>query len=244
MFNPFKSQFLVADDGGGGDSGLSFEQSGDTGDSGYIDLNEILGEESFTPTEPEPQNYTIRVNGQDMEVSQEDLIRYAQQGVDYTKKTQALAEERKANEAAQNLFNFIGNDPNLADFVAKQMWEAQTGTEFSAEAVQSIQLEKKENVMRTADMLMTFRAENPGVDDQSMNDVAQYMLDQGVRNPEIAFKAIMYDRRGVSQRQSRPRLTEGHGAPVQMARKPETMKEASAMALSLLNGDRRQRDSY
>lgn len=50
------------------------------------------------PAQEEPRLAKIKVNGEELELSEDELINYAQQGVDYTKKTQQLAEQRKILE--------------------------------------------------------------------------------------------------------------------------------------------------
>lgn len=50
------------------------------------------------PVQDEPKLAKIKVNGEELELSEDELINYAQQGVDYTKKTQQLAEQRKLLE--------------------------------------------------------------------------------------------------------------------------------------------------
>ena len=50
--------------------------------------------------EPEvPKTFKVKVAGEELELSEDELINYAQQGADYTRKTQQLAEQRKALEA-------------------------------------------------------------------------------------------------------------------------------------------------
>ena len=48
--------------------------------------------------QPKPK-YKVKAAGEEIEVDEEELIKGYQQGVDYTKKSQALAEQRKAVEA-------------------------------------------------------------------------------------------------------------------------------------------------
>jgi hypothetical protein len=48
--------------------------------------------------QPKPR-YKVKAAGEEIEVDEEELIKGYQQGVDYTKKSQALAEQRKAVEA-------------------------------------------------------------------------------------------------------------------------------------------------
>lgn len=52
-----------------------------------------------TPTEPETPVYTVRVEGEDVEVPLDELLRGYSRTADYTRKTQAVAEARKAAEA-------------------------------------------------------------------------------------------------------------------------------------------------
>jgi len=51
------------------------------------------------PVQDEPKRFKVKVHGEELELSEDELISYAQQGADYTKKTQQLAEQRKALEA-------------------------------------------------------------------------------------------------------------------------------------------------
>lgn len=48
-----------------------------------------------------PQLYTMKVNGQEKQLTLEELTDFAQKGDDYTKKTQILSQERKQYEAIQ-----------------------------------------------------------------------------------------------------------------------------------------------
>ena len=59
---------------------------------------EVEDEESYED-EPEVQRYTVKANGEEKEVTVDELIKSYQLGTDYTKKTQDLAEQRKTLEA-------------------------------------------------------------------------------------------------------------------------------------------------
>ncbi len=50
----------------------------------------------------EPQRYRVKAAGEDKEVTLDELIKSYQLGTDYTKKSQAVAEERKAVEAERH----------------------------------------------------------------------------------------------------------------------------------------------
>lgn len=56
---------------------------------------EVEGEEEEEQEEP---TFTIKVDGKDVTLKQSEIIEQAQKGFDYTQKTMALAEERKAVE--------------------------------------------------------------------------------------------------------------------------------------------------
>jgi hypothetical protein len=69
----------------------------------------------------EPTKYTIKWQGQEKEVTQDELLDLAQKGFDYTKKTQTLAEERDQLSPYIGLANKIKNDPFLANQIAALM---------------------------------------------------------------------------------------------------------------------------
>uniref|UniRef100_A0A6M3XW20 Uncharacterized protein n=2 Tax=viral metagenome TaxID=1070528 RepID=A0A6M3XW20_9ZZZZ len=77
--------------------------------------------EEETPEKPageEPDTYTIKWQGQDKEVTQEELMNLAQQGFDYTQKTQALAQERDQLAGVQGLATLLRSDPVKAAQIA------------------------------------------------------------------------------------------------------------------------------
>ena len=55
-------------------------------------------EEESEEQQPKPK-YKVKAAGEEIEVDEDELIKGYQQGIDYTKKSQALAEQRKAVEA-------------------------------------------------------------------------------------------------------------------------------------------------
>ena len=58
--------------------------------------------------EEEPkQRYKVKASGEEVEVELDELIKGYQQGTDYTKKSQALAEQRKAIEAERNHLEYV-----------------------------------------------------------------------------------------------------------------------------------------
>ncbi len=74
-------------------------------------------------TEPEPpvetpSKVTLKWQGQEREVTQEELLALAQQGFDYTKKTQSLAEERDQLAPYVGFIKAVQSDPAKAQLIA------------------------------------------------------------------------------------------------------------------------------
>jgi hypothetical protein len=92
----------------GGDEGSEQEQperrleandsDAESDESEYSDESEVEQEDGEDESE-EPQKYRVKAAGEDREVTLDELIKSYQLGTDYTKKSQAVAEERKAVEA-------------------------------------------------------------------------------------------------------------------------------------------------
>jgi hypothetical protein len=62
--------------------------------------------EESEETAPKPR-YRVKAAGEEIEVDEEELIKGYQQGADYTKKSQALAEQRKAFEAERGHLEYV-----------------------------------------------------------------------------------------------------------------------------------------
>ena len=73
------------------------EESEDVDDD---DSEESEEEEAEDEDEPESTVYTVKVNGQDVEVSEDELIKGYSRQQDYTQKTQQLAEYKRQMDAA------------------------------------------------------------------------------------------------------------------------------------------------
>lgn len=69
--------------------------------------------------EPTQDRYTIKWQGQEKEVTQDELFELAQKGYDYTKKTQDLAQERDNLAPYIGLANTIKARPDIANKVAE-----------------------------------------------------------------------------------------------------------------------------
>lgn len=64
------------------------------------DLQDDEDEEEIIEDEVEPENYTIVIDGEDIQVSRDELLNGYQRQADYTRKTQELASQRKQADEA------------------------------------------------------------------------------------------------------------------------------------------------
>jgi hypothetical protein len=69
--------------------------------------------------EPEkPQARKIKWQGKEIEVPDDEMVSLAQQGYDYTRKTQALSDKERMLAPLEGLFKQVQTDPNLAKHIA------------------------------------------------------------------------------------------------------------------------------
>jgi len=66
-----------------------------------VEEEEVTEEVEEEELEEEPQRFTVKAAGEEKEVTLDELMQGYQLGADYTKKTQEVAEQRKAVEAEQ-----------------------------------------------------------------------------------------------------------------------------------------------
>ena len=74
------------------------EQSEEADDDLQDETSEDDAEEVDADSDEQPQSLKLKVNGEELEKPLDEVIALAQQGLDYTKKTQEVAEQRKALE--------------------------------------------------------------------------------------------------------------------------------------------------
>lgn len=107
----------ITDDGE--DDGTDVDEVDESSDGDDEDTDEDPFEDSDEDeddTEAEDEDvdtdlHVIRVGGKDIEVSYDELIKMAQQGEDYTRKTQLLAEDRKRVATWEQLNEAFNEDP-------------------------------------------------------------------------------------------------------------------------------------
>lgn len=77
------------------------EQEDDVAEDEQTDEQSDEGDEEASDEEQLIQSLKLKVNGEEIEKPIDDVIALAQQGLDYTQKTQQVAEQRKALEAQE-----------------------------------------------------------------------------------------------------------------------------------------------
>lgn len=198
------------------------------------------------------QTVKIKYRGEEKELPLEEVVPLAQQGLDYTQKMQALAEQRKQVEQAGKLMEFLQSDPTLSNYVAQRIFEQQTGMPYTPETVQQVQyqqaaehMQMQQATLQNADMLLRFKSAHPEVTDSQLESVVMYMAQERIPSAEAAYKALMFD---VTSRagnlQSRPRLAQGYGAPAPARQAPKTFAEASQQARAILQAGINQNNAY
>jgi len=83
------------------EEGQAEEQTEEVETSDEVEYSEESEEE-----QPKPR-YKVKASGEEVEVELDELIKGYQQGADYTKKSQALAEQRKALEAERQHLEYV-----------------------------------------------------------------------------------------------------------------------------------------
>ena len=82
------------------------EESEDPTDETFDDEEPETEDDVEEDSEEQPiQNVKLKVNGEEIEKPLDEVVALAQQGLDYTKKTQEVAEQRKELETLQAQFN-------------------------------------------------------------------------------------------------------------------------------------------
>lgn len=116
-----------------------------------VEEQEEVVEETPEPEPPKSDKFVIKWEGEDKEVSQEELLELAQKGFDYTRKTQRIAEERNELAPYIGLANKIKSDPNLANqisaLIAGQPIVQAAPKIVSDDPVEQLKYEMKQEIM-------------------------------------------------------------------------------------------------
>lgn len=69
---------------------------------------------------PEPKKYKLKVRGEEIEADENEVVEYAQKGIDYQRRTQALSEIEKANQLKLQVFDQLASNPEVMKMVFAQ----------------------------------------------------------------------------------------------------------------------------
>lgn len=133
-------------------------------------------EEKPAPQEEGPRLLRIKVNGEEIELPEDKLVALAQQGADYTRKTQALSERSKQLEAWEAVIGRIQGDPQLQTRFKALFDESQTpvqaqgpqASEPPADPIERLKWEIRQEVMAEVEGKIKPLAERPAQLEQAM----------------------------------------------------------------------------
>jgi hypothetical protein len=154
---------------------------------------EVADEEAPTET---PQAYTVKVDGEEFEVSLDELRDGYQRQSDYTRKSQSLAEQRKAYEA--NL-QAVQNERNQYAQVLEQMSENQNYQLQQFEDINWKELkdddpmeymEKRLEYQEAKDRVSQLNNERTRVHQQNQAEITQVLTEKVQKEAELLSAAL------------------------------------------------------
>ena len=154
---------------------------------------EVADEEAPTET---PQAYTVKVDGEEFEVSLDELRDGYQRQSDYTRKSQSLAEQRKAYEA--NL-QAVQNERNQYAQVLEQMSENQNYQLQQFEDINWKELkdddpmeymEKRLEYQEAKDRISQLNNERARVHQQNQAEITQVLTEKVQKEAELLSAAL------------------------------------------------------
>jgi hypothetical protein len=84
------------------------EEADNSQAKGQLEDQQETDEVEYSEEDEQPKpRYKVKASGEEVEVELDELIKGYQQGTDYTKKSQALAEQRKAFEAERSHLEYV-----------------------------------------------------------------------------------------------------------------------------------------
>jgi hypothetical protein len=155
------------------------------------------------------ESYTIKVNGEERTVTHDELINLAQQGDDYTRKTQALADERQRYAAYDNLERALESNPLEALKLLADTYNVELGADNQEQGtppefqdpleaeVNSLRAwrQEQEAVARQSAVENELAALKTTYNDPNFDDLAvlQFAVQNNIPSLEVAYKAMRYD---------------------------------------------------
>jgi hypothetical protein len=114
----------------------------ETEDHQDLDAKEPPKEEAAPPEPPkEKETRKIKWQGKEIDVTEDELTNLAQQGYDYTKKTQALSDKERQLAPMEGLFKQVQSDPRLAQHIAGYFQGGQPQPAQHQQVIQQVMME-------------------------------------------------------------------------------------------------------
>jgi len=112
-------------------------------DDGVVDETELGSDESTV--EDDSDRYTIKVDGEEIEVTLDELLNGYSRQSDYTRKTQELAQQRQQLETLAQFEQALARDPQAAIKALAQVYGiGELGNQASVEELDPIEREVRE----------------------------------------------------------------------------------------------------
>tara|TARA_Y100000356_G_scaffold119749_1_gene111651 strand:- start:569 stop:1267 length:699 start_codon:yes stop_codon:yes gene_type:complete len=116
-----------------------------------MDENTALGLDTSNPSESSEDNgpsFTVTVDGEQMDVSQSELINGYQRQADYTRKTQELATERERLAQGEAIVQALESDPESAVSALADAFGIRMGNQASVPQEEMEELDPEETRLR------------------------------------------------------------------------------------------------
>jgi hypothetical protein len=114
-------------------------------DGGDDDGEDVEAEQ---PAEPEPERFTVKIDGKEQQVTREELLAGYQRQADYSRKTAEAAEQRRAAEAlAQSVQaerqHYAAQLEQVATVLQAQLPPRPTQADYDADPIGAVQAERR-----------------------------------------------------------------------------------------------------
>lgn len=201
----------------------------DVGDAGTVDTVE-QGANVLGDSEPSgsSESYTVKVGGEEKEVSLDELVSGYQMQSDYTRKTQALAEEKARLADAERIVNALREDPSGTLQTLSQVYGVNLGTQdrqdsFDSFGYQDDPKPNDETVQRLARIEQALEAQQQSSQKAALqneidmiretfgefdvDEVLTHAIQNNLPSVSAAYRDLNFDRILAQQREAAQRET-------------------------------------
>lgn len=189
----------------------------DLGTEGAEDLSTPEGTDpaaDTTPPEPTPK-VTVVIDGKDVEVDYDEVVKGYQRQADYTRKTQALSQREQELAQAQQLWEAFQNDPNktlqvLSQYYGTEGGEDGEGTDPDPTEQRLAQLEAQQQAQAQAELEVRINGELQEIADEfqvelDFTELLEFAVKNDVPNLRAAFLLQRDEQARAAKRDERNR---------------------------------------